>query len=601
MKYGLIKKSAICVLSLSCLATLASCSFGGSSVKVFANKDIQAYAKKNDITNEIGNIELKNIDLNEYDIVENKFSYSLVQNKTTDKYQLYMRYANKVYDIPTEEGEYIPYDGITALTDLENSYGYFCISFSTGKKMVIDYKGDALMEKGEYVNINFAGGTDRIIDYEALYTGEKKFYDVFTVETSEETKKRIFEVIATFNKGSITDFTRKEISDLNEIDYSQINMNNTITANLKKYDFYKTADAFYVKDLKGKLVSNISLSTTSTYYVLDDKLFYQTSKTVTIDDNYTYYDGTAFYQLETYSVDLASGKQTKIKNYNYKISSTTNIYGYDEKENRIYVAAIYATLRKIDDKKLSAETTTAMLDKNGKFLSNKIGEKGTSLKYFDDKTYVLYEGTLTSIISNTGKVKGTYDTTTNSIGINFSNKQIFIIDSNDEGYFVDSDLKILTDPKAFKYAVLHTFKNGNMLIGQYSYSVYNGSGYETRYVDKFLAKIENGEITKMDNFDEIEDDYSGDITDYITDNARIFITSDSLNFSNLYLVLIEKDNKYTVEIHSANGNTLDKIEDVTDLTLNQGTQFVISIETSDGKEIVYAANYINTKTTNTYN
>ena len=144
MKFGLIKKSFICALSISCFTMITACS--NSTTKVFANKDIQAYAKKYDINYD----NVKDITLYEYKESEktskgDSFTYTLLQDKTSKKYQLYMKYANRIYDVPTDEDETVT--NVKSTTDLYNSYGYFIISFSTGKKMAIDYKGQTIVEK----------------------------------------------------------------------------------------------------------------------------------------------------------------------------------------------------------------------------------------------------------------------------------------------------------------------------------------------------------------------------------------------------------------------------------------------------------------------
>lgn len=66
MKKTLIK-TIICALTISCLATLASCKKGSSrTTNVFANKDIQAYAKKNDITyDNVKDIQLTEVNTSE--------------------------------------------------------------------------------------------------------------------------------------------------------------------------------------------------------------------------------------------------------------------------------------------------------------------------------------------------------------------------------------------------------------------------------------------------------------------------------------------------------------------------------------------------------
>jgi hypothetical protein len=161
----------------------------------------------------------------------------------------------------------------------------------------------------------------------------------------------------------------------------------------------------------------------------------------------------------------------------------------------------------------------------------------------------------------------------------------------EEGFFVDSDLKLIADPKVLPYKMVTLYTDSNYKEVK---AFYNGCVLLEQAGNLFLAKIENGEVKILDEFDEFSEDY--DLTDYTPDNYRRFFvsnntTSDSLYFSNLYIVIVENDDKYTVEIHSANGDLLKEVKNVIDLTINRGTQFVISIETATGTTL-YGANYI---------
>lgn len=574
MRLNLIKKATICALSISCLAALASCS-GGSTTKVFANKDIQAYAKKYDITYDVNDVRLYEYKDSEETLVRTNFRYALLKNNTSGKYRLFMRYADKFFDIPTDEGEEVT--NISEPNDLENSYGYFIIIFDSGKKMAIDYKGQTIVEKQNAYSVQI-NSNGRLIDYERYYTGNKTFYDFVTIETADEDINEIYEVKAVFEKGLITDFVRTKVTNINTIDYAPVEDSQTYTSRLKKYDFYLQNESAYVKDINGKLVSSFAINKPTTYYVLDDTLFYQTTKTVTINDSYTFKSGNSFYDLKTYTVDLLTGKTKELKDYKYYLTSTTNVYGYNEKDDRTYTAAIYANLTKIENKKLDLEKTTAMVDKNGKILSSKLGEKGNTLRYFDDKTYILYDGSYVSFISNNGSVKATYDA--DVIDINLYNKQIFITDRNDFGYFVDNNLKIAGEPTAIPYELEYTFKNGNVLLRHYN--------------ELFLASINKGEITIIEKYERMMDTI-GLYPDLIEDNVKTIFVNDSLRFNNIYLVEYESNNKYTIEIHSVDGSLLKKISDVTSITYNSDSPYIISIETAD-ETYNYAVNYINAKT-----
>ncbi|MCR5461874.1 MAG: hypothetical protein K6E87_02285 [bacterium] len=574
MKKGLIKKSMICALTISCFATLTACGMGSSSTsKVFANKDIQAYAKKKDITyDNVKDIKLTEIKTSEKTL-ENKFSYSLVQDKTTKKYQLYMRYSDKVYDIPTDEDEEVT--AINANNDLENSFGYFIISFDSGKKMAIDYNGDVVINKNKYYSVEI-DSHKRLINYEAMYTGEKTFYDLvyYKEESTSENLEIIFEVKAQFEKGLIKSFERR-IINRNEIDYSVVKDNDTVDNKLKKYDFYIDSDAVYVKDLDGKLVSNFAFDFSDVkYYVLDDTMFYQKIKSVTRNDKYTYKSDNYFYQLNTYKVDLKTGKTSEVKNFDYYINNTTTITGYDEKNDREYDAAIYATLTKIEDKKLSLVSKTAMLDENGKILSDKLGEKGTKIQYFDDKTYVVTEGDYISVIDEKGKVKGT--TTDFNLKIDFYNKTMFMTETGLSGYLVDNNLKVAADIAAVEYQVPARYKNGNILIEMFD--------------EVYLGKLENGEFRVIEKFDK----YNSQGTKPTLENEKHIYVTDSLQFSNIYVTAVKVGTKYNVEIHSVDGTLLKSVEGATNFNVNVGNQFCVSI-TTDDDTMYYAANYINAK------
>ena len=160
MKIGLFKKSLACVLSVSFLLTLASCSLGSSSSdngkgeNIFKNKDIQAYAKRNAYTpTDYSEVELKEIDTKNEIIAERAFSYTLFKGVTdSNKYRLSIRYTNVSVNITVDSGEAIT--KVTPADDWNNSFGYFIVNYSTGKKAVYDYKGIEVVTKREATEIS---------------------------------------------------------------------------------------------------------------------------------------------------------------------------------------------------------------------------------------------------------------------------------------------------------------------------------------------------------------------------------------------------------------------------------------------------------------
>ena len=237
---------------------------------------------------------------------------------------------------------------------------------------------------------------------------------------------------------------------------------------------------------------------------------------------------------------------------------------------------------KIEDKKLSLNKKTAMIDKNGKILSEKMGEKGSSLKYFDDKTYMVIDGDYTSVINGNGKVKGSYYKT--DLKVDYYNKKLFITDSNSSrGYFVDNNLKVIADITVSEYKYDAIFKNGYILIEKYN--------------DIYLGYFDNNEFKEIEKFDVYVSDNTTKAT---VENKKYIYVTDSTYFNNIYVTASKVGTKYNVEIHSVDGTLLKSVEGAKNYQIINGNQFIVSI-TTDDDVMYYAANYINAKTNNSYN
>lgn len=209
-----------------------------------------------------------------------------------------------------------------------------------------------------------------------------------------------------------------------------------------------------------------------------------------------------------------------------------------------------------------------------------MGEKGKSIKYFDDKTYIVIDGNYTSVISNKGKVKGTFYK--NDIKVDYYNKHMFVNYTGSEGYFVDSDLKVIADISASEYKYDAIFKNGYVLIN--------------KYYDLYLGYFDGKEFKVIERFDE----YVSTNTKATIDNRKYIYVTDSTYFSNIYVTVVKVGTKYNVEIHSVDGTLLKSVEGAKDYQIINGNQFIVSI-TTDDDVMYYAANYINAKTNNSYN
>ncbi len=583
MRLGLIKKSMVCILSLSFCAVLASC---GNSMKVektstktiFNNADIQAYAKKNVVTKKYGEIELHQFKQTDYTIYSLKMS-ALLKNATSGAYQLYIRYNNKYIDLAVDESESII--SIKELGVLTNSFGYIQISYSTGKTKVVDFDGNTVVEKTNGTvtfNNNY-----RNYYFPYHYTGTYNFYDLFQVTTTDETTNIYYKVDLTFKEGIITNYVLTKLEDDSEIDYSRIVSYEEYEA-VKEYDCYFGGRTFYAKDLKGNITANATIyASTSIYYFLDDTLFYQTITTVSSLEDYTYYEDGDYYVLKTYNIDLKTGAQTEVKDYKYLLENTIEVNGYDEKNDRTYTAAIFANYRKIENKRLALANESGMFDGKGNLISNKLGEKGYYLDYFNDRVYLLNDGVNTSIIDNKGKVKYTYNSSRGVI-LDRVNSVIFLPDTTGNGtgrgYFVDSDLKIALNTTYYGEYISKVFKNGSFI---YSYnSVHH------------LGKIVNGTLTTMDNFTNYYD-YSVSLVNS-NETQKYVNCATGLVENNIYLVQTKvkegESSYYHIEIYSYNGTQLGAYDHVTSLTYDANSAYFLKITTTDGT-YVCTTTYIN--------
>lgn len=585
MRLGLIKKSMVCILSLSFCAVLASC---GNNLKVektstktiFNNADIQAYAKKYaSEKTETPIVSFHDYKQADYTVIS-KYNIALLKNGETGKYQLYIRSNDKFIDLAVDESETIT--DVVVLNQTYTRFGYVKISYSTNKIMVIDFNGDVVIDKTEgqvSLNTNFR-------TYNVLYrfTGTIKFYDLFTITTTSGTTNVYYDVALTFNDGLISYYSLTKLDDESKIDYSRVVEDKDYTS-LKEYNLYYSGSTLYAKDLKGNLTANTTLyANPSTYYALDDNFIYQTRTIVTGLDDYTYYEDGNFYILRTYSIDLKTGVQTELKDYKYVLNDIDYVYGYNQKDNRDYIAAVCVYYREIENKRLALVNESGMFDGKGNLISNKTGEKGYYLDYFNDRVYFLYDGINTSIIDNKGKVKYTYNEGRNVI-VDRTNGIIFIPNTTStssivSGRFVDSDLKIALEPRYTTESIYKTFMNGAFIYR-----------YNSMY---YLGKVVNGTLTTLDTFSKYYANNVSLVTS--TDVDKTIICDDRLIQNNIYLVqTIVKDGEdsyYKVEIHSYDGTILQTYEHVTSLSYDASSVYFLKVNTTNGVYMCTTA-YIN--------
>lgn len=563
MKRNLIKKSLLCVLSLSFCALLASCKKVSSSEKsvsktnVFANSDVLAYAKKNKGNNAFAHkTKIFELDTKKYNVDENTDNYVLLYDNDTSKPYLYLRNTGEIIDIDNN-GEYIDY--IYTIGEMDR-YGYIVIEYYNDEKTIIDYNGNTIIEKKEIYSID----TDRLYNNNVGYEKEFKFYDLLSYTEEGNPKTDIFEIKAKIvNGGLSTEFERKAITS-DEIDYSIIDRDEDYMP-LKNLEVYSLGSSFIVKDLKGNLKATFSTGLSQHFIILDDKIVYQTTETVTINDSYTYNDGGQYYVLRTFQVDLNSGVKTEIKDYGYVIESVSYTPAYSEKNDRDYIAGNYAQLTKIEDKRLSTSVISAMVDKNGNILSTKIGEKGSQLSYVNDNTYALYDGSIVSILDKKGNNKGSFYSS--NVSINYEEETILAFNSLTPGttsaYILDTDLKLLDmDGIRDTYSLNLLFDNGNAIMTINDH-------------EAALVKFENKKVEIIEKYD-----YSNSKIDFnpsvnVIVGCKYVTYNSSLASLNMYLVTIKTATGWDVEVHTADGELVRKIENVSSISTGYSVDYCL--------------------------
>ena len=88
MKLGLIRKSLVCVLSITFGLTLASCKMDSkeatvSTTNVFKNADVLAYAKNSKIVRDTCKTEVCTIDASKYYLYSSSTYYNILRDKET--------------------------------------------------------------------------------------------------------------------------------------------------------------------------------------------------------------------------------------------------------------------------------------------------------------------------------------------------------------------------------------------------------------------------------------------------------------------------------------------------------------------------------------
>ena len=551
MKLGLIKKSLICVLSISFCALLASCKNGSeqsvSKKNVFAQKDILAYAKKNSMKekeSEYVSPEVVDIDYSKYSVISRISYATLLRDNASDASKLYTKKANKIMDI-SDSSNIATNINQVYISGEKLDYEIYSIRVTSGYTLVDSY-GNIIIKEQAYNNLNI----ERIVDADALIDGENKFYEKVSYYIGTDSYIDLYRVEATFKNGKIVSApARTKIESSADIDYSAINYEgNEQKISLKEYDVVIGDSAFYVSDLSGKMVSSFSATNFSSGLILDDKLLFQTTTPVTRNDNYTYSLSGSYYFLQTYSVDLKTGVKKEVKDYKYLIDDEVDfIFGYNEKKDREYVAAEYATLYEIVDKRLSTSPIKGMVDKDGKMISTKVGEKGYSLEYLDDNAYVLNDYGSTSILDSKGKVKASF-VNNDLFRIDYKNKFIFINKNGSSGVLLDSNLKVIDYPGRENIICYGVFDNGNAIVamnGDNALVKFNGSKMEIiKTYDGVMSAISKGS-------------YGAGV------GYQCVSINDILVSRNLYLVQTKvDDDTWDLEIVNADGETIKEYKDI---------------------------------------
>lgn len=578
MRLGLIKKSLICVLSLSFCALLASCSKGAieqsvSKSNVFAQKDILAYAKKNKVVTEEEFVlpEVKYVDYGVYSLEDYvSDEASLIAGIGTNDSKIYTKKANETFVVNDGTLQATRISKVS-ITGLDLDYAIYNIGLGS-VNTVMDCYGNKIIEEKAFTNLSIS----RIIDSKAINDGDNSFYEVVSYYIDYVPYKDVYRIDAKLKNGKIVSApTRAKIENSSDLDYAIIDYSGgKTTLSVKDYDVTMNNGSVYVTNTNGKVVSSFQMNQINGGLLLDDVLFYQTTTQVTRNENYTYSEGSNFYLLQTYSVDLTTGVSTEVKNYNYLLDDDIEfVYGYNEKKDRTYIAAQYASLYEIVDKRLSTTPITGMVDKNGKMISTKVGEKGYKLNYLDDNAYVLYDDATCSILSAKGKVKGSF-MNDDSFKVDYKNQLVFVQKNGTSGLLLDSDLKVIDYPGRENIICYGVFDNGNALVYMNGVSAlvkFNGKKME-------IIKSYDGTMTYIGK------DYSSVGAGY----TCVAIT-DELVSRNLYIVETKtEDDKWNFTFYNANGDSIIGFVNVSYISSTTTGGFFVEL-TSNGYDFAVGA------------
>ena len=317
MKKGLIKKSLICCLSLSFSLFLASCTNASSGEKtssttnIFKDSDVLAYAKKYRTQKEKGKLCYNEVDLTTYNVATNTKNYGIEEDTLLTHYNLYLNKYRAYMQFILEYGDSISY--VNTHATMGDYYGYIAIHFTSGDIQVVTFDGKVLVSKQQASNFD----VQRIAGSDYSKDGKYTFYDILSYNDGTTDVTKIYQIEGTFADGKMTpDYTRTELNSSSGIDYSVLDDRNNYMP-LKNYDLYFLDNSVAVKDIKGNLKSTFNLDLSNDFIALDDKLIYQTTEAVTINDNYTYSNNGMKIKQDQTGLLYCDAMDIPSKNYTY--------------------------------------------------------------------------------------------------------------------------------------------------------------------------------------------------------------------------------------------------------------------------------------------
>lgn len=491
MKRITITKKIFCLV-LSLLLTLMLVSCGNKTNKSLLNKELlneNSYQILGDKTEEFKNI------FNNKTLLTTNECFVIASEIDSSKYYAYSIYTGeKMF----EESKYL---GIE--TRYVHGFCYLIYKPDANTKMVYDYLGNKIIDKGEITDLEF--NTYSISnDWNNSYifmnnggTDEYRYLETITYSVNDEEKviASFLDIVYCDGDVDLEKSTRTPIP----ADYNYANdFASVINGAANKMDLafigypgYYAVSSGKITNVfndKNQLISSIKANELfyngDSFYVSKGKMYVQEKKLVeNYDDDYTVIVDGDRIKITTRSIDYITGKIEEVK-VDYYLSDNSQYFSTTKKtksgeEYRQVTYSVVQALKINDNKTLSNATTYLVIDENGKIVDE--SENYPIGRYYKlDDTHFIFEDENTNcsyLTDENGRIIYNMD--------NYyvcKEQNMIITNYNGKYGFIDYNGVVLGD--GFAYSIITELANG------YFYLQYNNYLFDMGVV----AKINRGKI-----------------------------------------------------------------------------------------------------------